>query len=306
MGGNQRWAGTDGPDVGSIVATLRAAGCVFAEDEARLLIEGAGSAAELAALVAQRVAGQPLEHILGWAEFHGLRIVLEPGVFVPRRRTEYLVDQAAALLRPGATVLDLCCGSGAVGAALAAQVSGATAPAVAASGIRTPESPAAGSKATGSRAPESQAPGRGAPGIELYAVDIDPAAIRSARRNLPAAHVYEGDLYAPLPSTLHGRVDMLVVIAPYVPTASIRLMHPEARDHEPAAALDGGPDGLDVLRRVLAGIGTWLAPGAHLLTETGEDQVDAALAEFARHGLAARNVTSDDGGATVLIARHTG
>ena len=187
-------------------------------------------------------------------------------MFVPRRRTEYLVDQAAALLRPGATVLDLCCGSGAVGAALAAAV----------------------------------------PGIELYAVDIDPAAVRSARRNLPAAHVYEGDLYAPLPSTLHGRVDMLVVIAPYVPTASIRLMHPEARDHEPAAALDGGPDGLDVLRRVLAGIGTWLAPGAHLLTETGEDQVDAALAEFARHGLAARNVTSDDGGATVLIARHTG
>src|SRR2546430_12330435 len=82
-----------------IVTTLRAAGCVFAEDEAQLLISAAGTPAELAALVDRRVAGEPLEHVLGWAEFCGLRIAVDPGVFVPRRRTEFLVERAAALAR---------------------------------------------------------------------------------------------------------------------------------------------------------------------------------------------------------------
>jgi release factor glutamine methyltransferase len=93
------------------------------------------------------------------------------------------------------------------------------------------------------------------------------------------------------------------VIAPYVPTSSIRLMPPEAREHEPRSALDGGADGLDVLRRVLAEAATWLRPGGHLLTETGADQLPAALSEFARHGLAARPATAADDSATVLIGR---
>ena len=246
-----------------VVARLRAAGCVFAEDEARLLRGAARTSDELTDMVERRAAGLPLEHIVGWAEFHGLRIAVEPGVFVPRRRTEFLVDRAIALARPGAVVLDLCCGSGAVGAAVAAAV----------------------------------------PGVELHAVDIDAAAVRCARRNLPAGHVHRGDLYRPLSAALRGRVDVLVVIAPYVPTSSIRLMPPEAREHEPRSALDGGADGLDVLRRVLAEAATWLRPGGHLLTETGADQAPAALSEFARHGLAARPATAADGSATILIGR---
>jgi len=99
---------------------LRAAGCVFAEDEAELLIAAAPAASDLARLVAQRVEGLPLEQVLGWAEFCGLRMVIDPGVFVPRRRSEFLVRQAADVARPGAVVVDMCCGSGAVGAALAA------------------------------------------------------------------------------------------------------------------------------------------------------------------------------------------
>ena len=134
-------------------------------------------------------------------------------------------------------------------------------------------------------------------------MDVDPAAVRSARRNLPGAHVHQGDLYQPLPVELHGRVDVLLVIAPYVPTGSIALMPPEARDHEPLAALDGGADGLDVLRRVLADARRWLAPGGHLLTELGDDQVPAALAACTRHHLAARVTTPADESATVLIAR---
>ena len=105
-----------------VVARLRAAGCVFAEDEAGLLIAAARNPAELARLVDQRAAGMPLEQVLGWAEFCGLRIAVEPGVFAPRRRTEFLAGQAIALAcRDRASlppvVVDLCCGSGAVAAA---------------------------------------------------------------------------------------------------------------------------------------------------------------------------------------------
>src|SRR5664280_1952087 len=88
-----------------IVTRLRAAGCVFAEDEARLLISAARTPANLAAMVDRRAAGLPLEHVLGWAEFCGLRIAADPGVFVPRRRTEFLVRQAAEL-RPAEDVFE--------------------------------------------------------------------------------------------------------------------------------------------------------------------------------------------------------
>src|SRR5919112_1157271 len=93
----------------AIVTRLRAAGCVFAEDAARLLISAARTPADLAAMVGRRAAGLPLEHVLGWAEFCGLRIAVDPGVFVPRRRTEALVREAVRLARPGAVAVDLCC-----------------------------------------------------------------------------------------------------------------------------------------------------------------------------------------------------
>jgi len=253
----------------AIVARLRAAGCVFAEDEARLLIAAASTPADLAAMVDRRAAGLPLEHVVGWAEFCGLRIAVDPGVFVPRRRSEFLVREAAGLARraarpgPPAVILDLCCGSGALGAALAAVLEQA----------------------------------------KLYAADIDPAAVRCARRNLAArgGRVYEGDLYQPLPSRLRGRVDILIANVPYVPTGAVRTLPPEARLHEARQALDGGPDGLDMLRRVAAEAPLWLAPGGHLLTETSERQARPATEAFALGGLAARVVSSADQNATVII-----
>lgn len=253
---------TPAPDV---VARLRAAGCVFAEDEAELLAATARTPEELAAMVERRVSGRPLEHVLGWAEFLGLRLVVEPGVFVPRPRTGFLIGQAVALARdlPGTpVVLDLCCGTGAMGAALAA-------------GLARP--------------------------VELHAADRDPAAVRCARRNLPGGHVYEGDLYEPLPATLKGRIDLLVVSPPYVPSASVGLLPPEARLYEPLAALDGGEDGLDVVRRVIAGAPEWLAPGGHLLIETSERQAAETARAVERAGLAARATGSDDLDATAVI-----
>ncbi len=248
--------------VAGVVRRLRAAGCVFAEEEAALLIEAAGSDAELHELVERRAAGLPLEHILGWAEFAGLRIAVDPGVFVPRRRTELLVAEALPLLRPGSVVLDLCCGSGAVGTALAA----------------------------------------GASGVRVYAADIDPAAVRSARRNLPdAADVFEGDLYDALPAELRGRFDVIVVNAPYVPSDAIATMPPEARLHEARVALDGGGDGLDVQRRVIAEARDWLSPTGRLLIETSEHQAPATAALFTAAGLHPHIRHDDDLDATVVM-----
>ena len=246
-----------------IVNRLQAAGCVFAEDEARLLISAAMTPAELAAMVNRRVAGLPLEHITGWAEFCGLRIAMDPGVFVPRYRTEFLVRQAAALTRPGAVVVDLCCGSGALGTVLAAMQER----------------------------------------IELYASDIDPAAVRCAKRNVTATggRVYEGDLYEPLPATLRGRVDVLVANAPYVPTEAIRLLPSEARIHEARVALDGGTDGLDIQRRVAAEASLWLAPGGYLLVETSERQAPHTVEIFTRNGLITQLASFEELDANVVI-----
>jgi len=246
----------------NIVSTLRAAGCVFAEDEARLLSDAASDPDELADMVARRAAGMPLEHVLGWVSFCGLRVAVDPGVFVPRRRTELLAWRAIRLARPGAVVVDLCCGCGAVAAAVAATV----------------------------------------PDTRLHAVDVDPAAVRCARRNIPGGQVYEGDLYAPLPADLRGGVDVLVANAPYVPTDAIALMPPEARLHEPRVALDGGTDGLDVVRRVITDAREWLAPGGHLLIETSEAQAPPLLDAAGKAGLRPRQVHDDELGATILIA----
>ncbi|MER5277100.1 putative protein N(5)-glutamine methyltransferase [Streptomyces sp. NPDC002809] len=246
----------------SLVTTLRSAGCVFAEDEADLIAATAPGPAELAAMVERRVTGHPLEHVLGWAEFSGLRIAVDPGVFVPRRRTEFLIRQAAELAPNPAVVVDLCCGSGALGAALAAVLDD----------------------------------------VELHAADVEPAAVRCARRNVGGlGRVYEGDLFEPLPGSLRGRVDVLLANVPYVPTDDVALLPAEARVHEPLVALDGGGDGLDVMRRVAAEAPQWLAPGGSLLVETSERQAARAEEAVGSAGLVPRVVTSDEWYATVVI-----
>jgi release factor glutamine methyltransferase len=261
-----------------VVTRLREAGCVFAEDEARLLSGAASTPAELAVLVDRRVVGEPLEHVLGWAEFCGHHYAVDPGVFVPRRRSEFLMWQAAARARqlagagpPGGrpvVVVDLCCGSGALGAALAAVLDRA----------------------------------------ELHAADIDPAAVRCARRNVAAAagRVYQGDLYQPLPAALRGRVDILLANVPYVPTGDLGLLPAEARLHEARLALDGGADGLDVLRRVAAEAGSWLTPGGHLLSEASGRQAALAAQIVAGHGLAAQTVVSSEWNSAVVVGTQKG
>ena len=117
--------------------------------------------------------------------------------------------------------------------------------------------------------------------------------------------MYEGDLDAPLPAELRGRVDVVVANAPYVPTEAIALMPPEARDHEARVALDGGADGLDVQRRVAAAAPRWLAGGGHLLIETSEAQAPATAAAMTAAGLSARVARDEDLDATVVVGTRT-
>jgi len=248
--------------IDEIVERLRAAGCVYAEDEAALLVEEAEGADELEAMVARRVGGEPLEYVLGWVEFSGLRIIVEPGVFVPRRRTKVLVNEAGRLARPGAIIVDLCCGAGAIGAAL----------------LDTCE------------------------GIELHAADIDPAAVACARLNLePEALVHRGDLFTALPDELKGCIDIVVVNAPYVPTDAIALMPPEARKYEAIDALDGGVDGLDVHRHIAAEVADWLVPDGYILIETSEQQAPLTIEALQGGGFSAWMERDEDVDGTAVI-----
>lgn len=280
-----------------LVARLRSAGCVFAEDEARILTEAAdGDAVRFEQLVSARVGGLPLEHLVGWAELDGRRWLVAPTVFVPRRRSELLVREAAQRAAAGAAegtgaiaeattagpllLVDLCCGCGALGGAVAARLR------------------------------------RAGHDVEIYAADVDPVAVTCAHDNLKAlsdddalpgagrlnAHTFTGDLADPLPAEVWGRVDVLVANAPYVPTEAISMMPLEAREHEPHVALDGGDDGLTILRRVIDVAPRLLRPGGHLLIEAGDGQVRAAVEHLVAAGLITTVLIDDELGATALAA----
>ncbi|UZN04320.1 putative protein N(5)-glutamine methyltransferase [Cellulomonas sp. S1-8] len=276
-------AGTPGervaPPPADLVARLRAAGCVFAEDEAVLLVAAArdahrgtpgvdpGHDGPLEALVERRVAGEPLETVLGWVAFAGLRLGVGPGVFVPRRRTELLARTAVRLARaagPSPVVVEACCGVAPVASLVAHDV----------------------------------------PGADVHAADLDPVAVGWAARNLAGrGHVWTGDLLDPVPARLRGSVHVLVANAPYVPRAAIATMPPEARDHEPHVTLDGGPDGVDVQRRLLALAPTWVRPGGWVLIETSRGQAELTRAACP-DGWTVDVLRDDDVDGTVVTARR--
>jgi release factor glutamine methyltransferase len=193
-------------------------------------------------------------------------VSVAPGVFVPRRRSELLAAEAIARLRPASVAVELCCGAAAIAAVILEEV----------------------------------------PFVDVHAADIDPVAVACARENLPNGNVHEGDLFDALPGELRGRIDVLVANTPYVPSDEVALMPPEARDHEPRHTLDGGPDGLALLRRISASATEWLAPGGHVLIEVSERQLPPAMAAFEADGLSASSASNDELGATVVIGRARG
>ncbi|WP_307802244.1 putative protein N(5)-glutamine methyltransferase [Cellulomonas dongxiuzhuiae] len=272
-------AGGDPVPPPALVARLRAAGCVFAEEEAELLVTAAWERSSdadrrrtarpdvLEDLVTRRVSGEPLETVLGWVAFAGLRLGVGPGVFVPRRRTELLARTAVRLARaagPSPVVVEACCGVAPVAALVAHDV----------------------------------------PGADVHAADLDPVAAAWATRNLDGrGHAWTGDLLDPVPDALRGHVDVLVANAPYVPHDAIAVMPPEARDHEPHVALDGGPDGVDVHRRLLALAPRWVRPGGHVLVETSVGQAPLTRAACPP-GWSVEVLHDDDVDGTVVVARR--
>lgn len=289
-------AGADASGSTAMVARLRAAGCVFAEEEAEHLLEAAaGDGARLEELVRRRVAGEPVETLVGWVDFCGLRVGVRPGVFVPRQRSALLVDTAARVVRSAGqrgqescvaddtreragarVVVDLCCGAGALGLAVVTRLAEA-----------------------------------GAVDLELHAADVDPVAVACAGENLAGAEeagvrafVHEGDLFDALPRRLRGRVDVLVASPPYVPTDRIALMPSEARDHEPWHTLDGGADGLDPARRIGGEAADWLAPDGIVAVETGPAQAPVLARGFEQDGFAVEVVTDEETGGAVVLGRR--
>jgi release factor glutamine methyltransferase len=207
---------------------------------------------QLDALVARRLKHEPVQYLLGETEFCGLRLELGPGVFIPRPETEALVERALELGPSGpGTVLELCAGSGAIACALAAQRASWTVWAV-----------------------------------EDSAVAADCARANARRLGLDRrVRIREGDLFAPLRGSVAARaVDLVVANPPYLATAILPTLPAEVRDWEPRAALDGGSDGLEVIRRLLGEAPDWLRPGGGLLVEIGEE-----------HGPEARALVEEDG-----------
>lgn len=203
------------------------------------------------ALIERRAAREPLQYLLGWEDFHGLRLAVTPDVLVPRPETERLVEWAVEVLRgrPDPVVVDLGTGSGAIACAIA----------------------------------------RALPAAEVLAVEISGGALAVASRNVrelalaSRVRLLAGDLFAPLGS-ISASLDLVVANPPYLPSAVIPSLPPEVSRHEPRAALDGGPDGMAVIRRIVAGAPTVLKPGGWLLMEIGEEQAGPLASLMAAEG----------------------
>lgn len=196
--------------------------------------------------IERRVAGEPLQHVTGEMPFRHIVVDVRPGVFIPRPETEILVDVGLAHLdrigREDVRVVDVCTGSGAVACSVAQE----------------------------------------RPFARVWATDVSGVAVALAEANSrrlglgERVTVLEGDLFSPLPDELRGRVDAVIANPPYIPSGAIASLPDEVRDHEPLAALDGGPDGLDVVRRLVDEARGWLAPGGLLAIESDEARANDA------------------------------
>ncbi|MDA8292397.1 MAG: peptide chain release factor N(5)-glutamine methyltransferase [Actinomycetota bacterium] len=246
---------TPDPVAGRVAEILARSGFVAAPDEASELVAcAAGDPDRLASLLARRLSGEPLAWVTGRAEFCGLEIRVDPGVYVPRWQSEPLARRAASLLPARGTAVDVCTGSGAVAAVMRA--------------LR--------------------------PSARVLATERDLRAARCAAAN--GVEVYTGDLFDPLPAGIGGSVDVLVGIVPYVPSAALSLLPRDTFRFEASDAYDGGPDGTDVLRSVVAGAPALLRPGGSLLLELGADQAELLADALRAHRFSLVGVIEDEEG----------
>ncbi len=203
-------------------------------------------AARFDELADRRRAGEPLQYLEGTSQFASIEVSVDRRVLIPRPETEQLWELVTTMLaeRPPRVVVDLGTGSGNLAIALQNQF----------------------------------------PDAEVHAVDVSAGSLEVAARNVAASgyeiFLYRGDLFEPLPREICGRVDLVISNPPYIATGEHSALPAEVRDHEPAVALFGGPDGLSVLRRIVAVAPEWLSPDGVLACEIGEEQ-GASLLEIA-------------------------
>lgn len=265
------WAGDDFRSRGHATPRLEAElllGRVLGLDRVRLILEhrrplSPDELARFRELIKRRRAREPIAYILGEREFYGLSFRVDARVLVPRPDTETLVDVALERTRQRdlfGNMLDLCTGSGCVAIAFAKR----------------------------------------RPTWRVLATDVSPGAVELARENalrLGAAHnvtFLEADLGADVAPEV--RFDLITANPPYVPSGELAGLEPDIRQYEPALALDGGPDGLDAVRRIVALAGGRLAPEGVLALEVHYDQADRVVASMAEAGLAEIEKRRDYGG----------
>lgn len=216
-------------------------------------------------MVKRRAAGEPLQYVLGVANFYGLDFAVDKRVLVPRPETELLVDYVVKNGAAAKTIVDLGTGSGAIAIALAKKLATAS----------------------------------------VLAVDASAEALEVARANAATldgrVEFFHGDLFVPLPA--ETRFDWVVSNPPYIPSGEIAGLAREIRDHEPRAALDGGADGLDIIRRIATEAKTRLAAGGRVAVELGAEQGSAAERIFLDNGYRVEKMISDwQNHARVLVA----
>lgn len=298
--------------VAAVAARLAAADVPSPEVDARWLVTAAAGldprrapdrpldaavAARLEALVARRVAREPLQLVVGTTAFRTLTLGCAPGVFVPRPETEVLAGlaiaaaRAAVAARGSALVVEPCCGTGAIALGLAVE-------------LATDRGSAA--------APRSS----DGPRVRVVAGDVDPAAVDLATRNRDAVldagdvrvdvrvDVRAGDLLDILTADEHGAVDVLVANPPYLPVADLPDLPPEVAAHDPHRALFGGDDGHEIVGSLLASAASALAPGGVVLCEIDARRGDDALARATAAGLVDARLQRDLGGAGRFLVAH--
>src|SRR5699024_2337332 len=277
-----------------LTEALRDAGCVFAEEEAAILLEAAlqgdtvsedSGQSRLKALAVRRISGEPLEHIVGWVDFAGLRLNVRPGVFVPRQRTRLLAFHSARTVsavsdrrgagRPAPVLVEGFCGARPVGSFVVVPV----------------------------------------PGVRICVGDAQDEAVEAAVANVhqaagasPAAGTtvdgHRLNCLRGLPEELRRGVDVIAAVPPYVPDTAADFLPREAVDCEPSSALFGGPDGLDLVRRLIDESVDWLRPEGTLLIELGREQAPTALAHAAGRGLAGQGRLGEDEQTVVVELRQ--
>ena len=270
---------TNPATIAEVAQRLTAAGIAPARTEARWLVEHAEAGGEgavedrLEGLVRRREAGEPLQLLLGRWPFRTVELELAPGVFLPRPETEVVAGVAvryATAAGPQPVVAEPCTGTGAIAASLLAEV----------------------------------------PGVQVHASDIDPGAVALARRNLAAVAgaerftVHAGDLLTQLPEQLRGQLDLLVANPPYLPSSDVDHLDIEVADHDPPAALFAGPDGHEVVDRLLELARAWLRPTGTVVLEIDARRGPAALIAAAGAGFPAAELVTDLTGRDRVLVAH--